>query len=269
MRIHVDLKSHVAGTPAIIQVEKTPDASSLVAINGKFVIPVPPGIEFAVNESSYVLDGGGDVDGQDVTSIAFAHLLAQYPAFGHLYFNPLLTAAHVDELDETAQFKDNSTAPPTYFNSRFQSGRATGGVQDGQMPTHTAIQPQNDTTTPPRPGVLITDEIDLTAFVPAGETGFRDFMLYWRLQAFANSMDVASDYGAFAGQNEACVRYVAETDQEPSGLAVYLSPDNGDHWCLVSLLDPLALTSTTKKVRLAFLNTGTGRIYIAHFALLF
>jgi hypothetical protein len=269
MRIHVDLKSHVAGSPAIIQVERTPSANDLVAINGKFVIPTPPGVEFAVDTSSYVLDGAGDVDGQDVTSVAFAYLLAQYPQYSYLYFNPLLTAAHVEELDETAQFKDNSTAPPTYFDSRFQSGRSTGGAEDGQMPTHTAIHPQNNTVTPARPGVLITDEIDLTSYVPSGEPGFQDFMLYWRLQAFADSMDVASDYGAFAGQNEAAVRFIQETDQEPSGLAVYLSPDNGDHWCAVSLLSPISLTAATKKIRLAFLNTGTSRIYLAHFAVFF
>jgi hypothetical protein len=268
MRVLVDLGSHVAGAPSITQVERVPENGVLTPINGKYVLPIIPGAEFPITTSSYILDGGGDVDGGDVSSVSFAHLLASYPQFGRIYFNPLLTEAHVGEIDITATFLDQSVSPPVTLRPRFKSGRPAGlGAAAGQMPTHTALFSVNVTTTPSRPGLLITKEIDI-ATVTSG-VGADLFLPYWKILDFSVTEDVSSQYGATNGMNVPALRYVLETDQEPSGFSVYLSPDNGDHWCEVGLLEPVAFCEKTTRIRIAFLNYGTERVHLANYAVLF
>jgi len=269
MRILVDLGSHVAGDPEITQVEKTPPlgADGATSINGKYIVPVPPGMEFRVDSNDYVL-AGGIVDGGDVASITYAHLLAAYPMFGHVYFNPLLTADHIDELDLTAQFKDNSTVPPTYYNTRAQTGRGTAGPSTpGQMPTHTAILAQNNSVTPARPGILVSDVIDIGPYT--GGVGADEFMLYWKLYDFTTGEDVNSTFGATAGTNTPAIRQVLEVDQEPSGFSAYISTDGGGNWCEAGLLEPLAFANKTTEIRVSFRNTTTSKIYLATFGVLF
>lgn len=273
MRILVDLKSHVTGpVPLITQVEKVPSTGSAgaTAINGKYSIPVPPGADFRVGPTDYVLDGLGEIDGGDVASISYAHLLAAYPQFGHVYFNPLLTADHVAELDLTATFKDNSSTPPnppTYFPTRAQTGRPAGPPDAGQMPTHTAVLGQNDTVSPARPGVLITQDIDISAYT--GGVGADEFMIYWYLYQFAVSDDVASEFGALAGTNTPALRRIEETDQEPAGFSAYISTDGGTNWCDAGLLEPVALAEKATEFRVAFVNTSPDKVYLATFAVLF
>lgn len=270
MRILVDLGSHVAGDPKITQIEKTPPtgAAGQTAINGKYAIPVPPGVEFRVDSSDYVLNAGV-VDGGDVASITYAHLLAAYPMFGHVYFNPLLTADHVGELDLTATFKDSSNtppSPPTYYGTRAQTGRATGG-DAGQMPMHTAVLAQNDAVVPPRPGILISENIDISG--ATGPAGADEFMLYWTLYDFTVTEDIAADYGALAGQNSPSVQYLLETDPEPSGFSAYISTDDGANWCEAGLLEPLPYAEKTTHIRVAFRNNTGSNIYLASFGVLF
>ena len=273
MRIHVDLASLITGSPEIVQVDKTPpvyigttptiNAGQTPPINGKFVIPVLPGNDFPITTSSYVLP----VDGGDVNSIAFSQMLSQYPQFNHVYFNPLLTPAHVAELDPAHQF----IADPTHvYSPRYQTGRIPGADQ-GQMPTHTALLPVNTTVTPNRPGLIITAEIDLTPFSTGPDAnGFQSFMAYWRLQGFGTSDDILSNYGAFTGTNtnEAAVRFLYEVDQEPPALEVFLSPD-GVNWCPASLLNPVAFGNPTKHVWMAMMNTGATKLYVANLAVFF
>lgn len=265
MRVLVDLRSHVGGVPQITQVEQVPADGTLVSINGKYVLPIVPGAEFPVDGTSYVLDGGGDVDGGDVSSISFAHLLAMYPQFGHVYFNPLLTAANVAELDLTFAFSDPLTPGRTMY-PRLQTGRVPGPVS-GQMPTHTALLGINSAAIPPRPGLMVSDEIDISALT-AG-VGADEFMVYWKILGFQTGTDVRSEYGATAGINSPALRSVIEVDQEPSGFSAYISPDNGDHWCEVGLLEPVAFCEKTTKFRVAFRNSDPNRVYMAHFAVLF
>lgn len=265
MRVLVDLRSHVSGAPEITQVEQIPNAGDGVAINGKYVLPIVPGAEFPIDAASYVLDGGGDVDGEDVSSISFAHLLASYPQFGNIYFNPLLTAGHVGELDLAfTTFHDPVTGVDTPV--RCQTGR-DALLNAGQMPTHTALLAQNDTGTNARPGLIVTDEIDISPYT--GGVGADEFMIYWKLLDFSVSEDVRSDYGTTSGQNTPAFRQVYETDQEPSGFSVYITPDNGDHWCEVGLLEPVAFCAKTTGFRVAFRNENDYKIFLAHFAVLF
>jgi len=352
MRILVDLRSHLTGAePLITQVEKVPaqGTAGAVPINGKYLIPVVPGADFRVTDANYVLDGLGEIDGGDVASISYAHLLAMFPMFGHIYFNPLLTADHVSELDLTASFKDNSSTPPnppTFYPTRVQTGRAAGPPDAGQMPTHTAILAQNNTLSTPRPGVLISDNIDISNFtgalsesgtaqaggastitlaagassvhdyyvgatidltggtgagqsntiigysgttkvavvntawavVPDGTTtyditreaaGTDEFMVYWHLYDFTVSEDIAADFGGVAGTNAPAIRQVEETDPEPAGLSVYISTDDGVNWCDAGLLEPVAFAAKSTEFRVAFVNTGSTKVYLATFAVLF
>lgn len=273
MRLHVDLSSHLVGNPQIIQVDTTPNmgVDGQVAVNGKYLIPTPLEIDFEVNADSYILDGAGEIDGGDVTSQGFARLLAKYPQFGHIYFNPLLTADHLDELDSTFDFRDPGT---TYvFNPRYQVGREASLLTDiGQMPTSTAVLPVNATVSPNRPGLLVTDAVDIGPYTldcDGNQVGTDVFMVYWKIYDFNVTHDIAADYGAQVGGNSPALRHLLETDQEPTDFAVYLSNDDGINWCEVGLLEPLAFCDKSKTVRLAFRNNSLSKVYLAHFALLF
>ena len=282
MRILVDLKTHLEGTPSITQVEKVPPqgVAGRTPINGRYAIPIIRGIDFPVDETSYVLDGAGNVDGGDVSSISYAHLLAIYPQYGNIYLNPLLTADHVDELDLEATFKEVNLPPPygpsppeepVYYPVRMQTGRGPG-AGEGQMPTHTAVLAENETMLPPRPGMLITDNIDIGPYtldehgVPVGAD---EFMVYWKLYGFQVSEDVASDYGATRGHNDPAIRYIEEVDQEPTDLHVFISIDDGANWCEVGLLEPIAFCDRSTQFRLAFMNRGSQKLYLATFAAMF
>ena len=256
-----------------------------VPINGKYVIPVVQGVEFPVDVYSHVVRdvGFGDViDGDSVVSQSYAHLLAKYPLYETIYFNPLILPSHVNELDLTATFSseytDQSGLPPVALPTRAQTGRY-GGV-DGQMPTHTALLPENRTATPYHPGILITKNIDISAYTlgPDGITpiGTDEFCVYWQLVGFTVSDDIASDYGIHAGVNTPVIRRVVDVPQEPTssemsdGMEVYMSPDDGLHWCLVNFLEPINFRDKTTSFRLAFVNySDTDKIYLASFAVMF
>ena len=261
MRVLVDLGTQILGAPEITQVEQTPDYDVPVAINGKFVLPLTPGTEFPIDTSSYITP----IDGLDVSSISFAHLLAQHPQFSHVYFNPLLTEDHMADLDFVSTFIDPAV-PGTPFYARLQTGRYLLGADDGLMPTHTALLPVNPNPVVARPGLLMSAEIDISAYAP---DGVEQFMLYWKLLDFSVSEDIHSGYGATVGLNTPAIRSVSETDQEPADFSAYISTDSGDHWCEVGLLEATPLCAKTTKFKVVFKNTSTSKIYLAHFAVLF
>jgi hypothetical protein len=275
MRILVDLGSHVTGTPVVTQVEKVPLPGEGTPVNGKYLLPIYPSGEFEVTSTDYVLDGAGQCDGGDLSSKSFAYLLMQYPMFEYIYFNPLLTADHVAELDLTATFLETNAPapwgpsppfPPIVFPTRVMTGRPLG-LQAGTMPTHTCILPQNNSLDParaPRPGMLITQNIDISTYT--GPAGTDEFMVYWKLYSFTDSADINDEVTSV---NEPTIRRVYETDDEPTGLSVYISIDDGGHWSEVNYLTPVAFTAKTTAFRLAFKNTSTDRVYLACFAVLF
>lgn len=285
MRILADLRTHTEKAPLVTQVEKVPAPGDLTAINGKYVLPMLA--DFPVTIDDYILGAGGVLDGQDLPSQSFAHLLAAYPMFGAIYFNPLLTDDHVSDLDMEGEFKDiNQPAPfgpsppeaPTMLPVRFQTGREPAGpgqpFDPGQMPTHTALLPANATLIglPVRPGCIVTEEIDISDFtldINNNPVGADEFCGYWKLYEFDVTDDISADYGANAGTNTPAIRSIIETNQEPAEFSAYISPDNGDHWCPLGLLEPVAFCDKTTSIRLAFLNTGTTKIYIAAYAVMF
>ena len=268
MRVIGDLATFVSGAPRLVQAGPDPDIGVRFPINGQYVIPVPPGVSIPVSATSYIPAPGGDADGGDVASQGYAGLLAAYPQFANVYFNPLLTTGNVGELSTAFAFKD----PVTTFIStpRFQSGRS--GAPAGQMPGHTAILPINSAVTPSRPGLIVSNRIDIGALTldcDGVQVGTDRFMVWWKLLGHTTTNDVAADTGTFAGLNSPALRLLSEVDQEFAGFTVYLSPDDGATWCPAGLLEPVSFAAKTKQIRIAFVNTTTSKVYLASFGILF
>lgn len=260
MRVLVDLP-----TNTILQVERSPSVGEFTQINGKYPIEAPAG-SVPVDSSSYVLP----VDGGDFTSLAMQELLARFPMFENIVFNPLLEAGDAADLDPTAVLDNTSnqviSAPYTgSFSPRFQSGRGSG-PQTGLAPGSTAVLAPNDQTTPPRPGLIITDTIDISAVVPGGAT---EFMVYWKFYKYSTTQDIMSEFGIFNGVNSPAVRSLEEVDQEAPEFVVALSIDDGASFVPVGLLEPLNNCAPSTLLRLAFTNTGPDKVYLGAYAVLF
>lgn len=277
MRFLVDLKSHLSSPPApqLLQVQRSPAEGTPEPVNGRFVVSSPLDLGFPVGPNDYLLDPAGLIDGGDLISLSYAQLLAQYPQYSAVYFNPLLTADHVAEIvtDDSAYFLDKSVSPYRYYYSRFQSGTPTGGATPGQMPGNTAILPVNASVSPVRPGLLLTRDLDIGPYTldcDGNPQGSREFLLYWKLFQYQVTEDITSpDAGLFVGVNEPAVRSMLETNPEPSGFSVYISTDGGVNWNAVGFMEPISFQDRTTSVRLAFLNTSSAKIFLSSFALLF
>jgi len=251
MRVVADLVNY-----DILQVEKSPELGEANPFNGKFAIPVPGGASVHVDSNSYILPQ----DGGDLASLAAQALLAQFPMYSHIVYNFLLESADILDLDLTA------TGPAGEI-TRAYVGRGVGPDPVGQAPNTTMVPPQNPYTAPARPGCLVTANVDITPYEPAGAD---EFLLWWHIWDFDTTDDVASDYGATLGDNTPSYRNITEVDQEPANWDVYISHDNGANWTgPVGRIEPIDMLTFNSDVRLCFINGSTGRRYLAAYAFLF
>lgn len=259
MRVLADIVSN-----EILQVEKNPPDGDPVAHNGRYSIPVPEGVSVKVQPTSVVLPS---TDPSSVVQQSYAGLLAQLPLFDNILFNPLIEAADIDDIDPDGVL--NEGMPVTSFASRNQIGRGTAGpFPPGNAPNSVALLPSNDTVSPSRPGVLVTDTIDIGPLT--GGNGSQDFAVYWYIYDFETTVDARASVGTFAGQNEPALRNLLEVDQEPSDLEVFISINDGTNFFPVQRLIPISFCSPGTQIRIAFKNTNpTARKYIAAYALLF
>lgn len=250
----------------ILQVEKVPPEGDLVPVNGKYVLPTPEGVSVHVFSDSIILPTS---DPNSVVGQAYAGLLAQYPQYENILFNPLLLDTDIDDLDLGGLFIDPVTLDE--FPTRAQVGRGTGGpFTAGQAPTNTALLAENPGVplgAAPRPGMLITDTIDIGPLT--GGVGADEFVVYWYLYDCSTSEDVNANFGAQAGNNLPALRNVIEQDQEPADLQVYISINDGTTWVEVNRLVPTAFCNKGDLVRLAFRNNGTSKTYVAAYAVMF
>ena len=240
----------------ILQVEKTPPDGEANPFNGRFAMPVPDGADANVDDTTYILPQ----DGGDLGYQLAQNLLARFPMYSHVMFNFLLEDSDIADLDLTA-------LGPGGIITRAQVGRGVGPGPLGQVPNTTAVLPQNNKVAPPRPGCLVTSMFDIgpvTGFVGADE-----FMVWWYIWEFDTTHDVASDYGMTLGQNDPAYRQITEVDQEPGDFYVYISHDNGVTWTPTGRQEPTDLIVFNTQVRLAFVNVGSSKIYLAAFAFLF
>lgn len=251
----------------ILQVEKNPPEGESVARNGTYNIPVPEGVKVAVESSSIVLPSS---DPSSVVFQSYAGLLAQFPQYENILFNPLIEASDIDDLDLTGVLPEGAPVTATHV-SRFQVGRGTAGpLPPGNAPNSVALLEQNDTPGlgAEKPGVLVTDTIDIGPLT--GNQGASDFAVYWYIYDFETSTDVRSSFGFFAGENDPAIRSVLEVDQEPSDLEVFISINDGANFIPVERLIPISFCDPGLLIRLAFKNTdSTKKKYLAAYALLF
>lgn len=253
MRVVADFSSR-----KILQVEKTPEVGVSKPFNGRFSLPVPDGASVDVDSTTYILPQ----DGGDLATDLAAALLARYPMYSNVAYNFFLEATDVADIDFAG-------TGPSGEISRFQTGRAVGPAPTGCLPNMTAILGQNGLATGgARPGCLVTDTIDITAATLGA--GADEVLVWWHIYSFDNTEDVASSYGATNGQNTPGYKMVTETDQEPAGLDVYVSNDDGVTWHgPIGRLEPTDLLVFDTSIRLAFLNTATNKVYLAAYAVLF
>ena len=258
-RIVVDITSN-----KILQVEKTPDVGDFREFGGRYLVPVPDGASFNIDSSSYILPQ----DGGDVASQLAAALLARFPMYSNIAYNFLLESSDIDDFDLVLSPTVSPVGgyPPL---TRVQTGRgASLPGPAGQVPTTTALLPANATTSALRPGMLITDTIDIGPLTSGA--GADEFLVWWQIYERNTTHDVASDFGIFAGANDPASRLIAETDQEPATFSVFISHDDGVTWTSVGRLEPTDLVVFDTSVRLAFVNTSTtSKVYLGAYAVMF
>lgn len=246
-RIVVDLP-----TNDVLQVEKTPDEGVESIFNGRYSLPIPPGSAVEVTSTSTV---------PNLVIECAAALLARFPMYSHISYNFLIDAGDVADFDLTA-------LGPSGEIARIQTGRGVGPGVFGQAPCSTAILPQNNYPSgPARPGCVVTDKVDIGPLT--GGAGADEFMVWWQIYEFDTTHDVRSSFGGTSGRNEPAYRNIIETDQEPAGLTVYISNDDGVTWTACARLEPTDLGVFDTDVRIAFVNTSSDKLYLAAYAFLF
>jgi hypothetical protein len=251
----------------IVQVEKNPPTDEGTPRNGMYMVPIAEGVKISLDSSSVVLPSGSP---DSVVARNFAGLLAQFPQFENILFNPLIEAADIDSLDPAAVLNEGTPVTDTY-SPRFQIGRAAGGpLAAGNAPNSVAVLASNDTAGVgnERPGVLVSNTIDVGPLT--GGAGATQFAVYWYIYTFSTSTDVRSNFGAYAGQNTPAVRRGVEIDQEPDDFEVWFSINDGANFVPVQRLIPVSFCTPGSLVRVAFKNLNPNiKYYIAHYAVLF
>jgi len=249
----------------IVQVEKNPPDGVLVTRNGMYNIPVPEGVKVRVTPGSFVLPA---TNPNSVVAQSYAGLLAKFPQYDNILFNPLILDTDMDDLDPNALLNEGFPVTASHV-SRFQMGRGTGGpLPSGMAANSVAILEQNDGVLPARPGVLVTNTIDIGALT--GGFGADEFCVYWYLYDFETSPDVRAAYGLFAGQNNPSLRHVIEVPQEPADFEVFLSINDGNNYFPVDRMVPISFCNPGTLVRLGFKSINpTKKKYLAGYAILF
>lgn len=267
MRIYADISRLPNVGPelasVIIQVAPTPPVGSApVPVNGKFYVDLPEGVAPPRIDLGSKLLGPAPAN---VVPAIFAGLLAKYSKYSFVQYNALLTSADVAALDLAATFPASAGPPPLSWATRAQVGRGAG-PDAGLAPNSVAVLPQNNTTSPARPGLLVTDTIDISADIPAGTT---EFLVYWKIHEYVVTADVLDYDSPTPGANEAALKQLVEVDQSPVDFAVYLSANDGGGYSPVGRLIPCAVCDPGTKIRLAFVNTSSTKRYVASYALLY
>ncbi len=226
-RVFVDIGSHMTTGPRIVQVKKDATPGVGTVVNGKYVLHVLD--EVPVTSEDYVLDEHGALDGGDLSSRSFAALLARYPDYSNIHFNPLLIASNY------SLWGPSASVPGLYT-----------GSTTGMMPGQTSLGS----------GSIRTTNIDV---------GSADsFMVYWKLHTFQVTHDVQDRQ---TGTNLPAYRLMYDLDPTTDDFSVELETSEGT--VPVDFLTPIATTAPVTWVRLHFTGNSDYRIYIASYAVLF
>ena len=245
----------------IIQVSPTPPVGTYTPVNGKFVVDIPDGVvPPTINETSRLINPVNNV-----VDPIFQGLLRAFPGYRNVSYNPLLTSTDLALLDTTATFPFNPGPPVQFWSTRAQTGRV--GVPAGVAPNSVAMLAENPHPNPPRPGLLITDTIDIG---PAtGGAGANNFIVYWKVYTMTVTDDVM-DYDGGSNVNAPAIKGLLEVNQTPPDFTVYLSTNGGAGYSPVGRLTPCAVCDPGDQIRLAFVNTSTtAKRYLASYAILY
>jgi len=255
-----------------------PEVGGSTLVNGQYALVIPPGVAIEVDGSSYILpQNSGSIPVQ-----AVAELLVRFPMYDHVLYNYLLEDTDIADIDVSGaapQPTGASVTPssPAWFISGFgpgpngprcQVGRGSGPPL-GVAPGSVCILPGNtNRTLGSTYGALVTTTEDLTPFNP-GNPGTDDVMMWWEVATVTTSEDIVSGYGVTSGVNEPARRQLQKIDQEPATLFCYVSVDDGVTWFQANYLEPLDLAVPGTDLRIAFINSGTEKLYLLGFAMLF
>lgn len=249
----------------LIEVGKSPELGEQMYVNGRYLLPVPEGSDLDIEKGAKVISDDGSFGEDSLVHQAFEGLLAQYPMYGHIIYNPNIVDKDVDDYDLDAGLTE--VGPPMIAHeSRAQLGRYPGS-KAGNSAGSTLVLPQNNYVDPARPGLLITNTLDITPMVD--ECGADEFMVWWMITTIDDTHDVMTDYGFQAGTNTPTLQIFNFIEQEPDGLEVLLSVNDGASYFKVDRLEPIAFCDPATKLRLAFLNRGDQKYRILGWAIMF
>ena len=249
----------------LIEVGKSPEIGEKMLVNGRYLLPVPEGSDLDIESGAKVISDDGSFGEDSLVHQAFEGLLAQYPMYGNIVYNPNIVDADADDYDLEAGLTE--TGPPLVAHqSRAQIGRYPG-PQAGNSAGSTLVLPQNNAVSPARPGLLITKTLDIEPHV--GECGADEFMVWWMIATIDTTHDVVTDHGFQAGTNSPALQIFNTIEQEPEGLDVLLSTNDGSSYFKVNRLEPIAFCDTATKLRLAFLNRTDMKYRILGWAVMF
>lgn len=255
MRIYADI-NRVGSNPNdfVVQVAPTPRIGTQTNVNGKFFIDVPEGVPVPDPLPTSLTD---------LTDAIYDGLLSLYPRYGFIHYNPLLTGSDSGKLDPTAVFPYDFGPPLRTWSVRSQLGRFGAPSDNGLAPNGVKLFAQNTTVVPARPGLVITDTIDISADVPSGVT---DVMLHWCLASHLLSADVMS---YVSGTNTPAMKSAEEVTQDPTSFEAYVSMDDGASYQLLRRMVPFTSMVAGTHLRLAFVNRGNTPITLVSYALMY
>jgi hypothetical protein len=99
--------------------------------------------------------------------------------------------------------------------------------------------------------------------------GTDEVMMWWKI----NRMSVTEDQGYTQATtptgNSPSIKSLVEIGEEDPSLLVYASVDDGTSWYRIPYLEPIDLINAGTQLRVAFLNTGTSKLYLEGFCVLF
>ena len=225
--------------------QETTDTPSY-AMNGKYILDYPRGVELTQSEIAYT--GVLTLVGDTIPS----KMLALYPSYDAVVYDALL--------DSSATFDNTQYFPRT---SGFQKSRNKSGA----TPNVACILKHNNNSGAGWYGVGITQEISVDTRTPDG-LGRETFLPYWRFVKKSFSEDKTPT--VYDPSNEASkVTYEDVTDSSAL-YSVYISGDGGSTYHEVQHLTPYSFTSAVTSVRIAFVNKGAqDDVYLLSYALLF
>ena len=237
-------------TKRLIQTSHEPvSIGDTLVVNGKFLVPAPDGTAYEVEAADSPYDVGVK---------AASALLVRYPMYENVAYSFFTEVADMDGIESAGPVPGPAgLTKPRCFMGRGGVGPAPTGVATGSV----GILPANPYATVAEPGLLLSTLIDISGTAPAGTD---NVLIWWQIASCVTSEDTVT--GTNPGP---AIKTLEGIDQEPGGLTVYVSNDDGMTWYAADRLLPVNLVNPGTDLRIAFVNSGTSRLYLLGYAILY